>query len=123
MAINLPIDEKKQTDAAFKGTIKKELPWTLPFFLGGLAIAIAILVISPPSEGTYYAAAVFAILPIVCAASYFTNRNKREKRKVQESMQNVREAKLSGDYDPNCMTLTLSEQGKGPLSPFASKEE
>ena len=123
VAINLPIDEKKQTDAAFKRTIKEELPWTLPFFLGGFAIAIAILVISPPSEGTYYAAAVFAILPIVCAASYFTNRYKREKRKVQENMQNVREAKLSGDYDPNCMTLTLSEQGKGPLSPFASSAD
>ncbi len=123
VAINLPIDEKKQTDAAFKGTIKKELPWTLPFFLVGIAIAIAILVIAPPSAGMYYAAAVFALLPIACCAWYFPNRYKREKRKVQENMQNVREAKLSGDYDPNCMTLTLSEQGMGPLSPFASKEE
>lgn len=123
VAVNLPIDEKKQTNAAFKRTLKEELPVPLGLLAFILAIVIPTLVTATPSTELYATMAFMVLVVLICGCWYFPSRYKREKARVQANMQNVREGKLSGEYDTNCMTLTLSEPGCGPLSPFASQAE
>lgn len=123
VAVNLPIDVKKQTNAAFKRTLKEELPVPLGLLAFMLVILVPALLTTAPSTELYATAAIILLITLVCGCWYFPSRYKREKDRVQYNMQNVMEAQYSGVYDSRCMTLTLSERGKGPLSPFASTTE
>lgn len=135
VAANFPVDEKKKQTAAAREALNnagKVLLAELVFFAFVYGIGVSAVGVGGMSEriGSILSGSAFAdgnvanifmfviyvalLLALIVGPALFAYRS--AKKRVLESMQNVKVATDANDYDIGGLNLTLSDFGEGPLN-------